>query len=45
MKTYQSVIHAFVGGLSGAGRERFKSEITPGWGVGGLGCGMVTNHI
>jgi hypothetical protein len=45
MKTYQLVIHECVGGVSGAGRG-CRCEISQVWeGGGGLGFGLVRNHM
>ena len=43
MKTYQSDIHASVGGVQGAG-GRCKYEISRVCG-GGLGFGLIRNHL
>ena len=45
MKTYQSDIHAFVGGVQGAGLGSVSARSRKCGGCGGLGLGLVRNHL
>ena len=45
MKTYQSDIHAFVGGVQGAGLGSVSARSRKCGGCGRLGFGLVRNYV